>query len=121
MSVLFLLGAAVAGYFVRSVAREVMAKFVLQDQLLAGFFPMSALVGVIAGVGVFLLLLRTARAVEFTDSVVTELRAVSWPNREETVGNATVVLGATIFFSFLLAVYDFSWAKLTEFFLYSPG
>jgi len=53
--------------------------------------------------------------------VVSELKRVTWPTREETIGNTGIVVGATLFFATLLASYDFLWAKLTGIFLYTTG
>lgn len=117
----FVIGGLASGYLVRSALRSVMGNFATEDQMIAGVLPVSMLIGIVAGLVGFFVLLRNERAVLFTDSVVTELESVTWPDREETIGNTGIVVGATVFFSVLLAVYDFGWAKLTEIFLYSPG
>lgn len=121
VTTLFLIGGVVGGYFVRSALRSLLANFAYEDQMLGGVLPMSMLVGIVCGIATFFLLLRNEKAAAFTDSVVTELASVTWPGREETISNTGIVVGATVFFATLLAVYDFSWAKLTEIFLYSPG
>lgn len=119
--VLFVAGSLLAGVFVRSLGLAIMGYAALQDALLGGFIPVSTLVGVIAGGVTLAVLLRNERARSFTDSVVTELYRVTWPTREETLGNTGIVVGATIFFATLLSAYDFLWARLTGIFLYTTG
>ena len=119
--VLFVITGVLAGVFVRSLVLAVMGYAALQDALLGGIVPVSTLLGVISGVVTLLVLLRHERARTFSDSVVTELYRVTWPTREETLGNTGIVVGATIFFATLLSTYDFLWAKLTGLFLYTTG
>jgi preprotein translocase SecE subunit len=121
VTALFIIGGLLAGVFFRSLTVAVMAYAVLEDPLLAGVAPLSTLLGVIAGVVALFVLLRNEKATAFTDSVVNELRRVTWPSREETLGNTGIVVGATVFFATLLSSYDFLWAKLTGIFLYTPG
>ena len=121
VAVLFIIAGVLGGVFVRSLAVTLMGGFAIQDQLLAGVAPVSTLLGVIAGIVTTVVLLRHERARSFTDSVVAELRRVTWPTREETFGNTGIVIGATLFFATLLSSYDFLWAKLTGLFLYTTG
>jgi preprotein translocase SecE subunit len=121
VAVLFILAGVLGGVFARSLVVAVMGYAALQDTLLAGVIPVSMLIGIVAGIATLMVLLRNQRANAFTDSVVTELRRVTWPTREETFGNTGIVIGATVFFATLLSTYDFLWAKLTGFFLYTTG
>lgn len=119
--VLFIIGGILAGVFARSLVLAVMGYAALQDTLLGGLVPVSTLIGIVVAITALAVLLRTERARSFTDSVVTELQRVTWPTREETLGNTGIVVGATIFFATLLSAYDFLWAKLTGIFLYTTG
>ena len=121
VGVLFIIGGVLAGVFFRSLAVAVMGYAVLEDKLVLGIAPQSTLVGLVAGVIALVVLLRNEAARTFTDSVVSELRRVTWPSREETIGNTGIVVGATVFFATLLSSYDFLWAKLTGLFLYTTG
>jgi preprotein translocase SecE subunit len=121
VGVLFIVGGLLAGVFFRSLAVAVMGYAALEDKLVFGFAPASSLVGVAAGAIALVVLLRNEQASTFADSVVSELRHVTWPTREETFGNTGIVVGATIFFATLLSTYDFLWAKLTGLFLYTTG
>ena len=87
--------------------------------MVLGVLSASTAAAVVVAGASFFVLLRNVRATDFTDEVVSELRKVAWPSRDETVNNTLIVIGATVFFSILLAFYDFAWAKLTELFLYS--
>ena len=121
VAVLFIIGGFLAGVFVRSAALAVMGYASLEDPLLGGFVAASALTGVVSGVITLVVLLRNERAGSFTDSVVSELKKVTWPSREETFSNTGIVIGSTLFFATLLASYDFVWAKLTGLFIYTTG
>lgn len=117
----FALAGVAIGVFVRSVWVAVLGFQAWEDPLLLDLAPASAVGGLVAGILGFVLLLRDERARSFTDSVVTELRVVSWPSREETTSNTGIVVGASLLFASILAVYDFVWAQVTEIFLYSSG
>ncbi len=120
VAVLFIIGGVLAGVFFRSLSLAVMGYAVLEDPLLVGL-PASTLIGVVAGIVALVVLLRNEKASTFTDSVVSELKRVTWPSREETFSNTGIVVGATVFFATLLSTYDFLWAKLTGLFLYTTG
>ena len=117
----FIAAAVAIGIFVRSLLRSLMVAFLIEDPSFGGFVTLSWVVGLVGGVVGFLLLLRSQKASSFTDETLTELGRVHWPPREETLNNTGIVVGATAFFAGLLAFYDFTWAKITEFFLYSSG
>jgi len=120
VAVVFIAGAVLLGVFVRSLVVAVMGYAVLEDPTVAGVAA-SVLVGVVAGIVGFFVLLRNEKATTFTDSVVSELKRVTWPSRDETFSNTGIVVGAAIFFASLLSAYDFLWAKLTGLFLYTTG
>jgi preprotein translocase SecE subunit len=115
----FLAAAVVAGFTIRSFAAELLPVFSVPDFLLLGILSLSALLAMLSGVVAFILLLRNQKAVTFVDEVVTELRKVFWPGREETFNNTTVVIATVVILSSTLAIYDFFWAKVTSILLYS--
>lgn len=121
VAVLFVIGSILAGVFARSLVLAIMGYGSYPNPLLGGLVPLSTLIGVIVAIVSMAVLLRNEKASVFTDSVVAELRRVTWPTREETFGNTGIVVGATIFFATLLSAYDFFWAKLTGIFLYTTG
>ena len=93
----------------------------IEDPVLGGVAAASSLVGIVAGIGGFLALMRNERSSAFADSVVHELKSITWPSRDETVNNTGVVVGTAVFLALLLAGYDLVWAKLAEIFIYSSG
>ena len=115
---LFVVGAALVGLLVRLAVGAVLAFSSSEDYLLAGLVSSTALAGLVAAVVAFFVVLRIPVAGEFTDSVVSELSRVTWPSRDETVNNATIVVGATLFFASVLSFYDFVWGRLTGLVLY---
>lgn len=118
ITLLFIVGGVLAGIFLRSLTGSVLGYGSWPDPLLGGVVTASTLAAAAGGVVAFLVAIRNERATTFADSVISELKKVTWPTREETTGNTGVVVGATIFFSLLLAAYDFAWAELTSQFLY---
>lgn len=119
VTIVFVLGGLFVGIFFSSAAEDLASAQHWENPALGGVLPVSLAVGILAGVIAFFVLLRNRVASAFTDSSVVELRKTAWPGREETTTNTMIVVGATIFFSALLAFYDFAWAKLTGLFLYS--
>lgn len=64
------------------------------------------------GVVIFLILTRHARANAFLEDVVSELRKVTWPSRDDVTKSTTVVVICIIIASFLLAGFDVVWGKV---------
>jgi preprotein translocase SecE subunit len=115
----FLAAGIAGGVFVWQAAIATMTFAVLEDPSLGGVINTSGLMGLVAAAVTFFALLRLPRPRQFVDAVWVQLFAASWPSREETVNNTGVVVGATIFFSALLSVYDLLWGRITDYFLYS--
>jgi preprotein translocase SecE subunit len=119
VTIVFVICAGVIGLFLNSSVAEVSGYMNVENPSVLGLVPASAAVGVVGAVAGFFALARHPRAGRFTDLVVAELQKVAWPSRDETVNNTMIVIGATLFFSALLAVYDFLWTEITSLFLYS--
>jgi preprotein translocase SecE subunit len=66
-------------------------------------------------------MVRTRRVFVYTDEVVTELRKVAWPSRDETVRSSMVVVGFTLALASVLAAYDYLWVTITRAVLFSEG
>lgn len=73
------------------------------------------------GVVSFLVLNRHPAAYSFADEVVTELRKVTWPDKDETVRSTSVVVGFAISMAVAITLYDFVWGRLTSMFLFTDG
>ena len=109
------------GLALRGVLGPVMAALDLPDPRLLDIIEVSSVTGLVGGGVAFLVLLRNTAALVFTDEVITELRKVAWPSREEAVRSASIVIGTTIFFALVLGLFDVLWARLTSAFLFTEG
>jgi preprotein translocase subunit SecE len=115
----FLAAGSLVGFTVRGLAIPLLAQLETGDPLVAGLINATALAGIVAGVLTFLILNRHPLVVKFTNEVITELRKVTWPDREETIRSTTVVIGTTLFVALMLAIYDYAWAEITSVLLFS--
>ena len=115
----FLGAAALVGITVRGLAVPLLAQLEVGDPLVFDLINATSLGGIVTGVLTFLILNRHPLVVKFTNEVITELRKVTWPDREETVRSTTVVIGTTVFVAVMLAIYDYAWAEITSVLLFS--
>jgi preprotein translocase SecE subunit len=111
--------ALVVGVTLRSMIMELLPVLGWPDLTFFHVITVSTASATVLAIVSFVVLLRRREAVSFIDEVITELRRVTWPGREETVNNTTVVIGVVIALSTLLAFYDFIWAKVTGLLLFS--
>ena len=116
----FMSVAAFLGFAVRGLAVPLLARLDVVDPRI-GFISGTDALGIIVGVVTFLVMNRHPVVHGFSDESVTELRKVVWPDKEETVRSATVVVVTTLFIALTLAMYDFVWARVTSTFLFSEG
>ena len=116
----FMSVAAFLGFAVRGLVVPLLARIEVVDPQI-GFFSGTDALGIIVGVVTFLVMNRHPVVHGFSDDSVTELRKVVWPDKEETVRSATVVVVTTLFIAATLAMYDFVWARVTSTFLFSEG
>lgn len=119
VTLLYVLAGIAAGVFVRSAALQVAAFQSIEDPILVGFVPATTLLGVVAAAITFGVLRRHVAATAYVESAVSELNHVTWPTRDETVDNTTVVVVAALGFGLLMFVYDFSWSHITTYALYT--
>jgi len=110
--------AIVVGVTTSSVAADVLARVDTGNPVTAGI-ALSGWAGIVTMVLTFAVLLRTKRVYIFSDEVVTELRRVTWPTREETIRSSSVVVGFTLVLAGVLAVYDYLWVTITRAVLFS--
>ncbi|RME25045.1 MAG: preprotein translocase subunit SecE [Deltaproteobacteria bacterium] len=117
----FLALATLAGLTLRGLGLPLLASLEVADPQILGVVNASSLVSLLFGAVVFFGLLRNNAAYTFADEAITELRRTTWPDKEETVRSTAVVIGTTLFLAAALASYDFIWAKLTSFFLFTEA
>lgn len=115
----FAVGALLVGNLINSAVVQLCASMRWENPALGGVVPQSVVGAAVVGFGVFFGFLQHRKSVAFIDSVIVELKKAAWPSREETVSNTMIVVSTTVLFSLLLALYDFVWAKVAGFFLYS--
>ncbi len=113
--------ATLAGFTLRGLGLPLLASLEVADPQLFGVVNASSLVSLVVGAIIFFVLLRQTQAYAFADEAISELRKTTWPEKEETVRSTAVVIGATLFIAATLASYDFIWAKLTSFFLFTEA
>ena len=93
----FLAAGVLVGFSVRGLAIPLLARMEVNDPMLLDVVNATSLAAIVIAVLTFLVLNRHPLVVRFTDEVVSELRRVTWPDREETLRSTTVVIGTTLF------------------------
>ena len=117
----FLAFAVALGFSIRGLAGPLLAWQELPDPRVLGVVDGSSLIGVAGGIAAFVVLLRSAGVIAFTDEVISELRKVTWPDREETFRSTAVVVATSLFLALVLAGFDWLWGSLTSAFLFTEG
>ena len=106
---------------IRGLALPILAKFEIGDVMIGNMISASSLGAIVLGVVSFVFFNRNKAVVNFTNESWTELRKVFWPGKEETVRSTTVVIGVTLFIAFMLGLYDYVWAEITQVFLFTKS
>lgn len=107
------------GFLLWLLVREMMAS--LWAVLEMGFgvtwlVPIYDVIGVIAGVVFFIVLVVSHKVNDYTDDVLVELSKVSWPNRKETVLSTGIVAVLVGICSMMLFGFDAVWGYLVQIF-----
>lgn len=90
----------------------------LPDVILVGRFGIPYVVAVVLALTV-LLLVRGKTSNDFVLEVISELRAVTWPTRQDTTTKTMVVIVTVIVLSIIMGGFDLLWAKASKFLLNS--
>lgn len=115
----FVLAALAVGFSLQAALVSAFAEFGFADNRIAGLMNTSSAVAILGGLGTFVGLIRSRRALEFAGEVVGELLRVTWPSRDETMKASTTVVLTTLFAAGLLAFYDFTWKNLADLVLFT--
>ena len=67
---------------------------------------------VVLGFLLFVILLKHGRVNQVLEEVVSELKKVTWPAREDVVKSTTVVIICILVASMILAAFDMLWGKI---------
>lgn len=78
---------------------------------------LAVVVGLVAGIAVFMMTGKGHQVREFLSESRFELRKVVWPTRQEAIRMTWVVIVVVIVLSLLLGGFDFVIQKLTQWFL----
>jgi preprotein translocase subunit SecE len=116
LAIAFLVSVSLRGLLI-----PVLARLEVGDPLLFNSINATTVAAIILGILLFVLLNRHRKIVAFTDELVTELRRVFWPDKEETIRSTTVVIGVTLFIAFMLGSYDYVWAEVTQLLLFTKS
>jgi len=117
----FLAAGALIGFTLLGLLVPTLARMEVGDPQIFGLVNATSLVALVVAVVTFVGLNRHPLVVRFSNEVITELRRVTWPEREETVRSSAVVVGTTLFVALMLAIYDYSWAEVTSLLLFTEG
>jgi preprotein translocase subunit SecE len=109
----FIVTTVLTAWTVQAASVSAFAQFAIPDSRV-GPVNLSTILGLVAGVVALLGLLRSQRAVTFTDEVIDELAKVTWPTREETIRASYTVVVTTLMVAVLLGLYDFVWKNLAD-------
>ncbi len=115
----FIATAILVGLTVQAATVSGFAQFAYPDNRLMGLLNTSTSLALGSGAITFGILIRTKKALTFTDEVVGELKQVVWPTRDETVRASTTVVLTTIFTAAVLALYDLIWKNLADIILFT--
>ena len=117
----FVAVAGLVGMAARGLSIPMLALLEVGDPLLLGLMEGTSLLGLVSGGFTFLALNRNQQAYAFADDVVTELRKVTWPDKDETIRSTSVVLGFALSMALTITLYDLVWGRLTKMFLFTDG
>jgi len=81
--------------------------------LLGSQFTLTTLIGFVIAVGAVVYAVKSARAWEFSNDVVNELKKVTWPEKQQLQRSTVVVIVTTLVIAFILGLFDFVWGELT--------
>ncbi len=77
------------------------------------------IVPVILGALLFGFLFRNPKVNTVMDEVVSELKKVTWPGKDDVMKSTTVVIICILIASFILAGFDLLWGKVITFLLHT--
>jgi preprotein translocase subunit SecE len=83
-----------------------------QIRRLPGILVVREVVPFVLAVACFGILIKHARVNELLEEVVSELKKVTWPTRDEVVRSTTVVIICIALASGILGVFDVVWGKV---------
>lgn len=81
-------------------------------------FKLSTLLGLVITLSALIFCVRNPTIMTLSDEVVTELRKVSWPTRQESYYSTLVVIVLVLIMAAVLGLFDAIWLKITDLIYY---
>lgn len=106
------LGAGIISWFLTRASLAYLYLQFYQVRRWPGIMALREAIPVLVGSLVFAILFKHAQVNVVMDEVVSELKKVTWPSREDVVKSTTVVLICILIASFILAGFDLMWGKV---------
>lgn len=107
----YLLCSMVMWFLSRSVIQWLYLTF-YQIRRFPGINAVKEVLPFVLGATLFVVLFRHPQANTVLEEVVSELKKVTWPSRDEVVRSTTVVIICILIASFILAGFDLVWGKV---------
>ena len=117
VSFAYFLLAVVILVVMQQLLAQVWLQFQWPDRQFFGQFGYPWVVALVITVIGMVVVLRNERVNPFLLEVVGELKAVTWPTRQETTSHTMVVIVTVLVLSLILGVFDAVWAKVSKFLL----
>lgn len=111
ISVLYLAAGALGWVLTRSTLQFLHDAF-YQVRRLPYFRLGQEVIPVLMAVTIFLILWNHKKANQTLDEVLTELKKVTWPNRDDVAKSTTVVFVCIALAGVMLAIFDLLWGRL---------
>lgn len=102
----------VVWFYTRSIVQYVYVNFSKVRRMLMGMEVVREALPLVFAVVTFIVLFKHPKVNLFMDEVVSELKKVTWPGREDVVRSTTVVIICIMIASVILASFDVVWGRL---------
>jgi len=87
----------------------------INDKALIGSqFTISTLIGFVCAALFLFYSLRSPKVIQVSNEVVSELKRVTWPERQETFAATIVVIITIVIVSIILGIFDLVWSRITN-------
>jgi len=106
----YVTASAVLGFLIRASIQYFYLTF-YQFRRLPGIAITREAVPIVVAFLCFFILLRHAKANALMEDVVSELKKVTWPGREEVVRSTIVVMICIVICSLILGAFDVVWGR----------
>lgn len=113
----FILLSLVVGAYAAQIVQYVYVNFYQIRRVLAGLEWVRDAIPVAVGGLLFMFLISHRRTNGFMEEVISELKKVTWPGRQDVIRSTTVVIICILVASVILATFDMIWGRLMGYLL----